>query len=105
MKKINKIIEILEQVNASDIKAFDYEKKSPFFDYIIIATTNERQSTAAVSYMKKEELVNYKNSEGKDNSGWVLIDTGDTIIHLFNSEQRKYYNFDERLLGIKKLEV
>lgn len=103
MQKINKIIEILEQVKATNIKAFDYEKKSPFYDYIVIGTTNERQGIAAVSYFKKNDSIKIRNVEGKDKSGWILIDAGDVIIHLFSQEDRKFYNFDERLLGIKQI--
>ncbi|MDY0276878.1 MAG: ribosome silencing factor [Acholeplasma sp.] len=105
MKKIKKVIDILGQVNAKDIKSFDYEGKSPFFDYIIIATTNDRQGNAVIGYLKDAEILNTERVEGKNGGGWILIDTGDTIIHLFNEEQRKRYNFDERLLGVKELNI
>lgn len=103
MKKIEKIIEILEQVNAKDIKAYDYEKTSPFFDYIIIATVSDRQANAAVSHFKKMDLAEMKNVEGAPNSGWILVDSNDIIIHLFTKEQREYFDFDQRLLGIKQI--
>lgn len=102
-KKIKAIVEVLEQVKATDIKIFDYENKSPFFDYVIVATATDRQGNAAVGYLKKEEIVELKNVEGRGNTGWVLIDLGDIIVHIFTDEQRKYYNFDERLLGIKQI--
>lgn len=109
MKKINKvneaILEVLETVKAKDIKLYDYEKKSPFFDYVIVATASDRQSNAAVSYLKKNNIVGLKNVEGRDKSGWVLIDAGDIIVHLFTEEQRKVYNFDERLMAIKQIEI
>lgn len=103
MKEIEKILDILEQVNATNVRVFDYEKKSPFFDYVIIATVSPRQSNAAVNYFKEANLLNTEKVEGR-NTGWTLIDAGDVIIHLFDEENRKHYNFDERLLGVKKLE-
>lgn len=103
MKKIEQIIEILEQVNAKDIKAFDYENKSPFFDYIIVATVSDRQANAAVGHFKKMNLAEMKNIEGAPNSGWVLVDSNDIIIHLFTKEEREYFDFDQTLLGIKQI--
>lgn len=103
MKKIEQIIEILEQVNALDIKAFDYEKSSPFFDYIIIATVSDRQANAAVGHFKKMNIAEMKNIEGSPNSGWILVDSKDIIIHLFTKEQREFFDFDQRLLGVKQI--
>lgn len=105
MKKLEKINEILEQVNATNIKLFDYESKSPFFDYVFLATANDRQGNAAIGYLKENKLINLNNVEGRSNSGWILIDTGDVIIHLFTEEMRKSYGFDERLMSIKQIEI
>ncbi|HHX78294.1 MAG TPA: ribosome silencing factor [Acholeplasmataceae bacterium] len=103
MKKINQIIEVLEQVNAKDIKAFDNEDKSPFFQYVIIATVSDRQANAAVGHFKKLNLAEMKNVEGTGSSGWVLVDSSDIIIHLFTKEQREYFAFDQRFLGVKQI--
>lgn len=99
---INKIKEILEKVNAKDIDIYDFEKSSPFFDYFVVATTTERQANAAINYFKKELDVDAAKVEGK-NSGWTLLDLGSVIIHLFTKEEREYYQFENRLLGVKKI--
>lgn len=96
------IIDILEKVNAKDIGVYDFEKTSPFYDYFIIATTNERQANAAISYFKKELGSSVKQVEGKGGS-WILIDCSDVIIHLFTEEARNYYQFETRLLNIKRV--
>ena len=51
--KILKIIEQLEKVKAKDIKVFNLKDISPFYDYFIVATATERQSNAAINYIKK----------------------------------------------------
>jgi ribosome-associated protein len=103
VEKLNKIIETLEDLKVKDLKVYDFEKTSPFYDYFVIATTNERQGNAAINYVKKalvaEEI---KHIEGKGGS-WILIDCHDVIIHLFKEEDRIYYGFDQRLLGIKRI--
>lgn len=103
MEKLNKIIQTLEDLKVKDLAVYDFEKTSPFYDYFVIATTNERQGNAAINYVKKALLADdIKHVEGKGGS-WVLIDTHDVIIHLFREEDRKFYGFDQRLLGIKRI--
>lgn len=103
MEKLNKIVQILEDLKVKDLAVYDFEKTSPFYDYFVIATTNERQGNAAVNYLKKglnpEDI---KHVEGKGGN-WVLIDLTDVIVHLFREEDRKFYGFDQRLLGVKRV--
>jgi len=101
--KLNKIIETLEDLKVKDLAVFDFEKASPFYDYFVIATTNERQGSAAINHIKKALLAEeIKHVEGKGGT-WVLIDCHDVIIHLFREEDRKFYGFDQRLLGVKRV--
>jgi ribosome-associated protein len=103
VEKLNKIISTLEDVNVKDLAVFDFEKTSPFYDYFVIATTNERQANAAINYLKKKLLADeIRHVEGKGGT-WVLIDCHDVIVHLFREEDRKFYGFDQRLMGIKRI--
>jgi ribosome-associated protein len=102
MKKLNQIIDILEGLNVKELVVYDFEKSSPFYDYFIICTTNERQASAAINQLKKALEDDIRHVEGKD-GGWVLIDANDVIVHLFKPEERTYYGFDQRLLGIKRV--
>lgn len=96
--KIQKIIEQLEQVKAKDIKVFNLKDISPFYDYFIVATATERQSNAAINYIKKAlEEHEIKHSEGKGGS-WLLMDCYDVIVHIFDEESRQFYQFDQRLM-------
>ena len=104
MDKLNAIIKTLEDLKVKDLKVYDFEKTSPFYDYFIIATTNERQANAAISHLKSNLVAEeIRHVEGKGGT-WVLIDAVDVIIHLFNAEDRAYYGFDQRLLGIKRIQ-
>lgn len=103
MEKLNTIIKTLEDLKVKDLKVYDFENTSPFYDYFVIATTNERQGNAAINHLKKTNIFNeIKHIEGKGGS-WVLIDATDIIIHLFSSDDRAYYGFDERLIGVKRV--
>ena len=103
MEKIKHIIEALEGLKVKDLKIYDFEHTSPFYDYFVIATTNERQANAAITHLKKVlNPQDIKRVEGKGGS-WTLIDATDIIIHLFKEEDRNFYGFDQRLLGVKQI--
>lgn len=98
MDKVKLIIDQLETVKAKDIKVFDLKGQSPYYDYFIIATTSDKQSSAAMNYIKKAiQPKEIKQVEGQHTS-WMLVDCYDVIVHLFHEEDRQFYNLDERLL-------
>lgn len=103
MDKLNILINTLEDLKVKDLAVYDFENESPFYQYFIIATVNERQGSAATNYVKKALIADeIKNIEGKGGS-WTLIDCHEVIIHLFKEEDRKFYGFDQRLLGTKRI--
>lgn len=102
MQLLEKSVEILEKVNAQDIAVFEFGEQSPFYDYFVVATVNERASAAAVGYFGKELRKELKHIEGKSNTGWTLIDLGDVVVHLFREEDRAFYGFDKRFMELKK---
>ncbi len=99
MKKYQKAVAVLDDLKIKDIKVYDFNKTSPFYDYFIIATVNERQANAAANNLKQTFKNEIKNIEGKS-SGWVLVDMGDVIVHLFRVEEREFYGLDKMLYGI-----
>ncbi len=99
MNKFKDVIEVLEDVKVKDLKIYDFNKTSPFYDYFIIATVNERQANAAANNLKQSFREQLINIEGKS-SGWVLVDLGDIIVHLFSGEDREFYGLDKMLYGM-----
>ena len=100
MNKFKDVIEVLEDVKVKDLKIYDFNKTSPFYDYFIIANVNERQANAAANNLKqsfKDELLNI---EGKS-SGWVLVDLNDVVVHLFQAQDREFYGLDKMLYGFQ----
>jgi ribosome-associated protein len=60
---------------------------------------NDRQLQALLDGIAKDAKQKAKTSpwgtEGTPSSGWVLVDYGDLIVHLFSPEMRKYYSLEE----------
>ena len=77
----------------------DISKVSTFTDVFVIATVdNQRQMQGLIDSLDtdlRDEGIRPVRKEGAPDSGWVLIDFGDAIVHLFSREQRAYYSLEE----------
>lgn len=70
-----------------------------FADYLVICTGDtERQMRAIyeeVEHTLKQKGVSPYNHEGTLDSGWLLLDYGDVIVHIFAPWEREYYQLDK----------
>ena len=80
----------------------DVKAMTSIADYFIIATMdNERQAKAIENEMLQklriEQNIRPLSMQGieSNSGGWVLLDYGDVIVHLFTEEMRRYYNLEE----------
>ena len=89
----------LSNKKATDIVVIDIAEKSGFADYFIIATGNtERQINSLcddIEDLLEKEGLFAKSIEGKNVSGWILLDFGDVIINLFTPDMRDRYNIEK----------
>lgn len=95
----HKVVELASDRQASDVKLLDVRGIASFADYFVILTTlSARQSESVVDqivkYLKERE-VSLMHREGDNNSGWILMDFGDIIIHVFAAEERVFYRLEE----------
>ena len=95
----HKAVEAASDKQASDIVLLDVRGVCSFADYFVICTGEvERQIKAIyeeVDHALKKEGILPHRREGALNSGWLLLDFGDVIVHIFASFEREYYQFDE----------
>lgn len=89
----------LDEKKAEDIKVIDISKISVIADYFIITGgANERQVKAIADNVEEKlgkEGVIPKSIEGYHNAKWILMDYGDVIIHVFNQEERLFYDLEK----------
>ncbi len=101
MKEVNLIKEMLEEKLANNVEVYDVHSKSSICSFCVIATgRNERHLKTLADDV--EELMDKNDYEklsriGEKSGGWILLDYGDIIVHLFSYDMREYYNI-ERLL-------
>lgn len=77
----------------------DLRKVSVITDYFVIASANsDRQLNAITEHVRDELKKNYQavplRIEGRGEDGWVLMDYGDVIVHLFSPAARAYYDLE-----------
>lgn len=92
-------VDVLSDHKALDIALIDISKTASFTDYFVIATAQSPlQFSALQDYLEKDlksEDVDLRHREGTADSGWMLLDFGDLIVHIFSPDQRAYYRLEE----------
>ncbi len=92
-------VEALEDIKARDIQVYDVKKRTAYFDRVIVATgESNRQCRALASHV--QEVVKGAGGkiygvEGEKTGEWLLVDIGDTVIHIMQPAIRAYYNLEE----------
>lgn len=94
------IAEIADDKKANDVTVIEVGKVTTLADFFVIATgTSDRQIGAISSGIQermKEQGIRLLQSEGVPSDGWILLDFGQVIVHVFAPEQRAYYNLERR---------
>jgi ribosome-associated protein len=95
----HKAIDILSEHQALDIALLDISRTSTFTDYFVIASAQSPpQFRALAEYLEKDlkpEGHDLRHQEGSADSGWLLLDFGEIIVHVFSPEKREYYRLEE----------
>ena len=101
----------LDEKKGQDIKVIDIHEVSVIADYFVIASAANANQVEAMVDSVEEALgrAGYepKQIEGSRNSSWVLMDYEDVIIHIFDEENRLFYDLeriwrDGKILGTKE---
>ncbi len=93
------IVNLVEEHQAEDIVMLDLRSVSILADYFIICSSqSERQSRTMVEAVDEgiERLGKLPiGIEGSAEAGWILVDYGDVVLHIFSPEKRDYYGLEE----------
>jgi ribosome-associated protein len=96
---LNLILARLEDMKAEETITIDLRGKSSISDYMIVTTGRANRHVGAiaenVARSLKEHGISSPHVEGLPNCDWVLIDSGDVIVHVFRPEVREFYNLEK----------
>jgi ribosome-associated protein len=94
------IADIIAETPASDTLVIDIHELSQLSDFFVIcAGENERQLRAihrALLEGLAERGIRPRRSEGESSSGWMLVDYGDVVVHIFDVDVRAFYGLEVR---------
>ena len=92
------IYDALDEKKGADIKIIDISTVSTIADYFVIATGNSNSQVSALVENVEEQMHKngfiMKQREGSSNSPWILLDYADVIVHVFDKENRSFYNLE-----------
>ena len=98
-KTLNMILSRLDDMKAEETVTIDLRGKSAFSDYMIVTSGRANRHVGAiaenVTKALKETGIKNLHVEGIPNCDWVLIDSGDVIVHVFRPEVRAFYNLEK----------
>ena len=96
---LNIATEALEQIKAKDITTINVENLTEMMRYIIICTatsmTHARALSKNLESTIKTSKIDLLGIEGQANSGWILVDLGDVVIHIMLPETRDFYQLEK----------
>jgi ribosome-associated protein len=97
-KTLNMILSRLEDMKAEETVTIDLRGKSAFSDYMIVTSGRANRHVGAIAENVtkglKENGITGIHVEGLPNCDWVLIDSGDVVVHVFRPEVREFYNLE-----------
>jgi len=83
---------------AEDVVLIDMSSVSIMADYFLICSVNTEVHARGVREAIEESMegseLKLRRREGSDSSGWVLLDWGDIVVHIFRENEREYYDLE-----------
>ncbi len=100
--QLERILSSLNEDKAEDIVQIDLRGKTAIGDYMVICSGRSTRQVTAISEKLSERLKSelgvLTKIEGKDAGDWVLLDTGDVVVHVFRPEVREFYQLEKMWL-------
>ena len=99
---VQQILAWLDDAKAEDVISINLDGKSSVADFMVIASGRSDRHVGAVADQIRRKLKEHGQDniriEGTDTCDWVLLDTGDIIVHVFRPEVREFYNLEKMWL-------
>lgn len=94
------IVDIAEDRKAEDILLLDLRPDNIIADFFIICSGNNERHLRAITEIVRQDVKDQfqqipLTNEGTPQNGWVVMDYGDIVVHLFSPDKREYYALEE----------
>lgn len=99
----------LDNKKAEDIKILDISEISTIADYFIIAGGNSKPHVQTLCDEVLDQVAKLggvnKKTEGYETANWVLMDFNDVIVHIFDKENRLFYDLERIWKDVKSMDI
>ena len=106
---IKAVYNSLDDKKGIDIKVLDISEISVMADYFIIASGSNKSQVQALADNVEEEMlklnIHSRQVEGYPSGNWILMDYGDFIVHVFNQDDRLFYDLERIWKDGKLVEI
>ena len=106
--KVEIVVKALDDKKAFDIKVIKIDDLTRLGDYFIIASGSSSTQVKALADIVDEKLsengIEPNHIEGKT-SGWILLDYGDVVIHVFSKDEREFYSLEKLWQDGKEIDI
>ncbi|MCR8549443.1 ribosome silencing factor [Salipiger sp. P9] len=100
------VLKSLDDNKAEDVVQIDLRGKTSVCDHMVICSGRSSRQVVAIAEKLVEDLKHelgvLSKSEGQETGDWVLIDTGDVIVHVFRPEVREFYQLEKMWMPLGK---
>lgn len=98
-KLLAAVLSSLDDDKAEDVVQIDLRGKTAIGDHMVVCSGRSSRQVSAISEKLverlKTEFGHFSRIEGKNTGDWVLVDTGDIIVHVFRPEVREFYQLEK----------
>ena len=100
VEQMTKIVyDAIDDKLGQDISIINIGKVSSLCDYFVIATAGSTRQVKAIADNVQDALTEYgiepRSKEGYQTQNWILLDYGDVMVHVFDEENRGFYNLEK----------
>ena len=99
MSLLDLVLNSLQDDKAEDIVTLDLKGRSSVADHMVVASGRSTRQVVSISEKLTDRIKQATGiickTEGKNNGDWVLIDSGDVIVHVFRPEVREFYQLEK----------
>lgn len=93
------IVQSLDDDKGSDIQVINLSGQSALADYIVVASGTSSRQVVSMAEKLRDRLSSRGHigirTEGMGQGNWVVLDTGDIVVHIFRPEVREFYNIEK----------
>lgn len=109
LELMRKAVKCADDKKASDIKVLSIGELTTLADYFVICHANSNTQMNAIAdeieeKLKEDGLLMY-NSGSKGSDQWILMDYGDVVVHIFNTESREFYGIEKLWADAENVDV